>query len=144
MVDAISSGRALRRARQQAQKEISDIAAEMRVAPAYIEALEDGDWSKLPGNTYAKGYMRRYAEIMDIGLPSAAEQTRPAEQIFPSQVKKLAVSLRETPLIVKRALVMGAVALLLALIIWSVMYDTKQQVQLEMVKPVPQRLEHLL
>ncbi len=143
-VDAVKAGRTLRRARQYAKKSQQDIADDMRVNLSVIEALENGDWRNLPGDTYAKGYMRRYAEIVGIDAPEAAAPSRTNEQEAVSHVKRLAMGLRETSLLMRRALVMVGIILSVALVTWSVLDETKQRVKLEIVKPVPQRLKDLL
>jgi|GEM_PF-6414451 len=140
-VDAVKAGRILRRARQFAKKDMEDIAAEMRVKLYIIEDLENGDWSRMPGDTYAKGYMRRYAEIVDIEPPEASEPTRTNEQVTVSKVKRLAMGLRGTSLVMRRSLVLAGILLSVALVTWSVLDETKQRVSLEIVKSVPDTLE---
>ena len=144
VADAVKAGRTLRRARQYAKKNIEDIAAEMRVELSVLYALENGDWSKLPGDTYAKGYMRRYAEIVGIDEPEASGTFQANKKITVSKVKRLAMGLRETPLFLRQIMVLAGIVLSVALVTWSVLEETNQRVKLEIVKPIPARFEHLL
>lgn len=59
-------GRQLRRTREKLGLSVNDVAAELRLSGFQIQALEDDDWSQLPGTTYARGYLRSYARL--IGL----------------------------------------------------------------------------
>lgn len=59
-------GRQLRRTREKLGLSVDDVAAELRLSGFQIQALEDDDWRRLPGATYARGYLRSYARL--IGL----------------------------------------------------------------------------
>lgn len=59
-------GRQLRRTREKLGLSLDDVAGELRLSSFQIQALEDDDWSQLPGTTYARGYLRSYARL--IGL----------------------------------------------------------------------------
>jgi cytoskeleton protein RodZ len=63
-----SAGDALRQQRQALGLEIADVAAALRIKPAYLAALEAGLPDRLPGHTYAIGFMRAYAD--HLGLDS--------------------------------------------------------------------------
>jgi len=56
----------LRRAREQRQLEQADIAAELRLDLSLVNALEEGNFSKLPEPVYTAGYVRAYARLMDL------------------------------------------------------------------------------
>lgn len=61
-------GETLRRARKDRGENLRKIADNLRVRHAYLQALEDGDHDRLPGTTYALGFLRSYAE--HLGLDS--------------------------------------------------------------------------
>jgi cytoskeleton protein RodZ len=63
-------GAQLRQARAQRGEEVAQIAASLRINPAYLAALESGDLGKLPGRPYAIGYLRSYAR--HLGIDEAA------------------------------------------------------------------------
>jgi len=56
------------REREKQHMDRVDVAGQLRLPPAYIDALESGDWSQLPGEVYALGFLRQYAELLDIDI----------------------------------------------------------------------------
>jgi cytoskeleton protein RodZ len=63
-----SAGNALRQQRKALGLDVADVAAALRIKPAYIAALEAGRPDQLPGHTYAIGFIRAYAD--HLGLDS--------------------------------------------------------------------------
>ncbi|MDZ7841483.1 MAG: DUF4115 domain-containing protein [Gammaproteobacteria bacterium] len=63
---ALDCGRQLRRTREKVGLTLDDVAAELRLGIFQIQALEDDDWTKLPGTTYARGYLRSYARLLGL------------------------------------------------------------------------------
>jgi cytoskeleton protein RodZ len=61
-------GERLREARESQGISISQAAVETRILQRYLIALEDGDYQHLPGDVYARGFIRNYAEYL--GLPA--------------------------------------------------------------------------
>jgi cytoskeletal protein RodZ len=61
-----SIGDKLRLARERNNLTIEQIARETHVAKRFLKALEDEDFSVFPGETYAMGFLRNYAE--NLGL----------------------------------------------------------------------------
>lgn len=59
-------GRSLRRTREQLGLSVDDIATELRLSSFQIRALEEDDWQRLPGMTYARGYLRSYARLLGL------------------------------------------------------------------------------
>lgn len=59
-------GQRLRNARQSQGISISQAATETRILQRYLEALEDGDYQYLPGDVYARGFIRNYALYLNI------------------------------------------------------------------------------
>lgn len=64
-----SAGDALRERREELALDLGHVAAILRIRPAYLEALEEGRPERLPGPTYAVGFVRAYSE--HLGLDSA-------------------------------------------------------------------------
>jgi len=63
-----SAGDALRQQRKALGLNLADVAAALRIKPAYLAALEGGRPDQVPGHTYAIGFMRAYAD--HLGLES--------------------------------------------------------------------------
>ena len=59
-------GASLRALREAAGFEIADIAAELRIPKAYLEALETEQHDLLPGETYGQGYIKSYCKFLKI------------------------------------------------------------------------------
>lgn len=69
-VDAISTGstpgQKLRLAREARGLSLDDVTAETNLAPKYLQALEADDYAALPGLAFARGYARRYAQLVHL------------------------------------------------------------------------------
>jgi len=84
----------LRRARQDFGQSLRNVAEVLRIRPAYLEALESGDFDKLPGMTYAIGFLRTYAEYLSLDGEEMVERYKAetqaaahrSELIFPEPV----------------------------------------------------------
>lgn len=60
-------GRHLREAREARKLTVAEVAAELRMQTRIIEALENDDFSAIPGTTFIQGYLRSYSRLL--GLP---------------------------------------------------------------------------
>lgn len=88
----IPVGEELRRAREAAGLEISDVAAHLRIRSNFLSALEEGRPDALPGVTYAIGYVRTYAGFLGLDpevsvrrfKEEAAGLNSRTELVFPS------------------------------------------------------------
>ena len=59
-------GSSLRDARTRRGLELSQIERETRIRPRYLQALEDERFDLLPGEAYAKGFLRTYADFLGL------------------------------------------------------------------------------
>ncbi|MBU6235869.1 MAG: DUF4115 domain-containing protein [Alphaproteobacteria bacterium] len=59
-------GEILRRARLQYEMEIPLVSARLNIRPEHIAAIEAGDVSRLPGRVYAIGFVRAYANFLQL------------------------------------------------------------------------------
>lgn len=57
-------GGMLRDARQSFELSKQDVAEAICIRSDYLEALESGDWSVIPGEVYARGYLKKYADYL--------------------------------------------------------------------------------
>ena len=62
-------GQRLRAARERAEIGRDEVARRTRIAPAFIQAIEEGRFERLGANVFARGYLRSYARAVD--LPDA-------------------------------------------------------------------------
>ena len=61
-----SIGEKLRLARERNNLSIAQVARETHVAKRFLKALEDEDFAAFPGETYAMGFLRSYAEYLGL------------------------------------------------------------------------------
>lgn len=59
-------GEILRREREQQKLTIQDVEQATSIRALYIEALEQGEYDKLPGEVYAKGFIKNYANFLSL------------------------------------------------------------------------------
>lgn len=59
-------GQVLKAAREARGLDIADLAQALKLGPRQVEALENGDWQGLPGNTFIRGFVRNYARAVQV------------------------------------------------------------------------------
>lgn len=59
-------GARLRVAREMRQLSVGDVAQALKLGPRQVEALENGNWQGLPGQTFIRGFVRNYARLLQI------------------------------------------------------------------------------
>lgn len=92
-------GAVLRAKREQLGWSLPDVAAWLRIRLSYLEALESGQVSKLPGNAYAIGFLRAYSGALGLDVEDMAKRfrtetkdvTRKPELTFPVPVPERGV-----------------------------------------------------
>ena len=67
-------GEILRREREKQGLSIADVAGETSIRDVYLEAIEKGDYDALPGDVYAKGFIRNYSKFLQIDGNALLEQ----------------------------------------------------------------------
>lgn len=66
-VDApASAGGLLRAAREAAALTVDAVAQQLKLAPRQVKAIEDGDFTQLPGRTFVRGFVRNYARLLHL------------------------------------------------------------------------------
>jgi cytoskeleton protein RodZ len=92
-------GAELREARRLQGWDLAQLAGSLRIRQSYLEAIENGRISDLPGTTYALGFVRAYASALGVPAEDAARRFRAeAEQVhgrpalrFPAPVPRQGV-----------------------------------------------------
>src|ERR687893_241427 len=59
-------GDTLREARMRQQLDIADVEARTKIRAKYLRALENEEFSLLPGSTFVKTFLRTYAEMLGL------------------------------------------------------------------------------
>ena len=54
--------------------EIDDISRATCITTRYIRAIEEGDFSEIPGDIYTRGYIKEYAKYLGIPFSEAIKE----------------------------------------------------------------------
>ena len=134
-----SVGALLRSHREKAGKEIMTIAGSLRISARYLEAIEDGRNNDLPGNTYAVGFVRSYAEYLGLDEDEIVRRFKEEASGFsPRSDLTFPKPIPEGGVPGGVLLLGGAVVALLAYGIWYV--STNDQQAASIIEPVPERI----
>ena len=74
-------GDTLRRERERQKLSVKDIEQGTSIRALYIEAIENGEYDKLPGTVYAKGFIKNYGNFLKIDGEALSRQF--TEEISP-------------------------------------------------------------
>jgi Helix-turn-helix domain len=69
-------GETLRDARMRARIDVSEIEAKTKIRAKYLRALENEEWSLLPGPTFVKSFLRTYAQALGLDDKALVEEYR--------------------------------------------------------------------
>jgi cytoskeleton protein RodZ len=86
-------GALLRRRREEIQQEVEDVSRQLRIRSTYIRAIEEGRFQELPGNAYAIGFVRAYADYLGLDGSNVvsdyrdelARRSRQNELVWPTE-----------------------------------------------------------
>jgi cytoskeleton protein RodZ len=137
-------GALLRASRLRCGEELRDVADILRIRYPYLEAIEDGNYQKLPGVAYAIGFVRAYADHLGLDTEEVVRRfktetenlERRTELVFPSPIPE-----RGTP---------GAAIIFVGLLVAAVAYGawyigtSEESVFDDLVSPLPARLAALV
>lgn len=119
--DAETVAEQLRSARQQKGLKLEKVAKDLGINFKYLEALERGQFERLPSGVYGKNFLREYALALGLDYRPllkmfeaevALSQKKQQQELFSKQVVK-ARDLWVTPKIAKSIIVLAAVAVCL-------------------------------
>ena len=73
-------GETLRDARMRAHIDVSEIEAQTKIRAKYLRALENEEWSLLPGPTFVKSFLRTYAQALGLDGRALVEEYRLSQE----------------------------------------------------------------
>lgn len=134
----------LRRARKEHGQDVRSVAQVLRIRQGYIEALESGQFERLPGMAYALGFLRTYAEylgldpvyIVDRYKMEVQGAERRTELIFPEPANEGRIP--------------GGALILISLVLVAVAYggwiylSNQGRSVAELIPPMPEQLQALI
>lgn len=93
----LSAGAQLRAAREVAQFTVDDVAQQLKLARRQVLAIENDEFTALPGPTFVRGFIRNYARLLRI---DAAPLLEAGNLIAPATapIQQLAPTIGELPL----------------------------------------------
>jgi cytoskeleton protein RodZ len=65
-IGALTLGEKLKKFRSDRRVSLSDISKFTKIRMEYLEALEEGEYDKLPADVYIKGFLRSYADFLNV------------------------------------------------------------------------------
>src|SRR3712207_5764197 len=69
-------GETLREARMRAKIDVSEVEAQTKIRAKYLRALENEEWDVLPGPTFARSFLRTYADYLGLDSKLLVEEFR--------------------------------------------------------------------
>ncbi|MBC3949347.1 RodZ domain-containing protein [Pseudomonas folii] len=70
----VNPGETLRQARENKNWSLPDVAQRLNLTVTSLSNLEAGHFDKLPGHTFARGYVRAYAKVLDLDQTALVTQ----------------------------------------------------------------------
>ena len=70
-------GAQLAAAREMSGLSIADVARQLKLSPWQVEALESGDYRRLPGAVFVRGFIRNYARVVKLDAAPLLANTDP-------------------------------------------------------------------
>lgn len=70
----VNPGETLRQARENKNWSLPDVALRLNLTVTSLGNLEAGDFDKLPGHTFARGYVRAYAKLLELDQTGLVNQ----------------------------------------------------------------------
>lgn len=137
-------GALLRASRLRVGEDLRDVSDILCIRYLYLEAIEDCRYGDLPGNTYAVGFIRSYAEHLGLDGDEVVRRYR-LEQTGQRSATDLAFP---TPVpdsgVPKGAIVF--IGVLIALLVYGGWYvtTTDESILSDLISPVPDHLKHLV
>ena len=132
-------GELLTRAREERRWSIAEVSGALHIRKCYLQALEDGDVSLIPGKAYAKGYLTRYAGYLSLDrveivrrFDMVVEATDGARFFMPHSFS------HDKRIDLATAVKFTALALLL-LLVWA-LWIRPQNAEMSMVEAVPEKV----
>jgi len=135
-----SIGDRLRLAREAKKLTIKNVALDTNMAPTYIEALEDEDFDKFPGETYIVGFLKTYSEYLKLDPDEMVmlykgykigESATPLEELTRPTKSQLVINVLVLYERYRNLIFFGGVALVSIFIIWGVWAMNRTNVSLD-------------
>ena len=135
-------GEILRRVRLQYNLSLPEVEESTRIRATYIEALELGDFERLPGQVYVTGFVKVYSEFLGLDPNRMVQllKTQTGHKVTkPTKIFHVATEDQKVPSF--RIIIASALVLIVVLLAWKL---GKPGMQEDHVPDVPQELTQQL
>ena len=88
-VGLTSVGVTLAAAREEQQRSLESVAADLHLQPEVVRAIENGDEAKVPAPTFLRGYVRSYARLLGLDDTSLTAQLPLLNEYRPAPLKRV-------------------------------------------------------
>lgn len=137
-------GTLLRASRLRVGEDLREVSDNLCIRFLYLEAIEECRYEDLPGDTYAIGFIRSYAEHLGLDGEEVVRRYR-VEQASGKRLSDLSFP---TP-VAESGVPKGAIVLVgvvLAVLVYGGWYatTTDDSILSDLISPVPERLQHLV
>lgn len=111
--------------------DIKDIEKSIRIRAKYIEAIESGNYDKLPPDVYVKGFIKNYASFLKLDenkvLKAYQRERGIVESVKKANSKAPVVKPIDTPklIITPRTIVIGSISLLASIILIYIFWQVR-------------------
>lgn len=109
MEEVLSLGQKLAAERKAQKRKLSDVATDLNIRESYLKAIEEDDYSKLPGKAYIAGFIKVYAEYLGLDYQlflKALRATQNLQEDYQNMPKALKGEKRRQKKIFKVSLVL--------------------------------------
>ncbi|PHQ66840.1 MAG: hypothetical protein COB93_11560 [Sneathiella sp.] len=138
--DVMTVGDRLRMTREERGLSLHQVAESLRLRALQIQALEDGNFDLLPGQTFVTGFLRSYANLLNLDAVSIVDlykQEHAGGITTPSLAFPEPNSAGRMPGV---GVMMGTMVLALALVAGWLLYQESDSVEFERVAELPDSL----
>ena len=141
--DASELGSMMREMRQAMQRDLKDVAQELRIRRPYLEAIEEGRLDDLPGPAYTTGFLRAYSDYLGLDGEDIVNRFKQAGIDIDRRTNLILPSpLEEGRLPTGSVLLFAALFALVAYAGWYYV-STGDQVAVDQVASIPSEYETL-
>ena len=112
-------GQALKAVREFRKLSLEAVADTTRVRRAYLQAIEEMKLDKLPSRPFTIGYIRAYAEALDVDAEVAVERFKAEEPVLDEPLRApVGVNNDRDPRLM--AIVFGGIVIVAAIVLWNI------------------------
>ncbi len=137
-------GRRLKGAREQSGQELRQVSEALNIRYPYLQALEDGQYDRLPGTAYALGFLRTYSQYLGLDSRELARQFKAEASGLGKQTQLVFPTPQPESRIPSGAIILITVVLFgIVYGLWSYISQDETAVA-DLIPAIPERLQPLV